>query len=122
MLDIGFKNFIMTDRIMKVIPPKTANARWIIKEAVANKKVINCTHGGKTKSIIILDSHHIILSNLKCSSILSRIEEYNNNFQLTKASVNVSDLSAGAGLSADSSSSEIEADDESEAEEAMEVN
>jgi extracellular matrix regulatory protein A len=120
MLDIGFKNFIMSDRIIKVIQPKNANARWIIKEAVANKKVINCTHGGKTKSIIILDTHHIILSNLKCSSILSRIEEYNNNCSTSKPIV--SDLNAGAGISADYDKSEIYAENEAESEEAMEVN
>jgi regulator of extracellular matrix RemA (YlzA/DUF370 family) len=90
MLDIGFKNYVKIERIVSVIPSKTTKARWIIKEALANRKVVNCTHGSKTKSIIILDSRHIILSNLKSSSILKRLSEFSNNIpQVTYSDDNI---------------------------------
>ena len=81
MFDVGFKNYIRSDLIYKVIPTKSSFARWIVKEAIANKKIINCTQGGKTKSIIIMKSRHVVLSTIKCLSIKKRLETHQKEIE-----------------------------------------
>ncbi len=72
-IDIGFKNFIDESKIYCMIKPNTSKAKWLIKDALVSNKLINCTQGKKTSSIIILNTFHIVLSCLKDSSIKRRM-------------------------------------------------
>ena len=74
MLDIGFKNYIDSKRIVAVFPTNSSKSKWLIKEAILSRKLINCTHGKKASSILILNTDHLVLSPLKHSSILKRLK------------------------------------------------
>jgi len=76
MIDIGFKNYIDINKIVSLLSPLSANARWLIKEATAANKLINCTHGKKVGTIITLETRHCILSALKSSSIIKKIKTH----------------------------------------------
>ena len=71
---VGFKNYVDKDRILLVMPPNTSKAKRIIKEALLSRKLINCTNGRKTGSLLILNTYHLILSPLKCSSLNKKLE------------------------------------------------
>lgn len=78
MLDVGFKNYVDKDRILFVIPPNTSKAKRIIKEALLSRKLINCTNGRKVNSILVLNTYHMVLSPLKCSSIKNKLDSIKN--------------------------------------------
>ncbi len=84
MIDVGFKNYVDKDRILFVIPPNTSKAKRIIKEALLSRKLINCTNGRKTSSILILNTYHLILSPLKCSSIKNKLDSIKNKTEEIK--------------------------------------
>jgi regulator of extracellular matrix RemA (YlzA/DUF370 family) len=74
MFDVGFKNFVDRDRILLIMRPNSSKAKRIIKEALLSRKLINCTNGRKTGSLLILNTYHLILSPLKFSSLNKRLE------------------------------------------------
>lgn len=62
MLSIGYKNYISGERIVAVISPETRPIRNLITNAREKDKLIDATMGKKTKSVIITNSNHVILS------------------------------------------------------------
>ena len=81
MVDVGFKNYIDETKVVSVLTPNTSKARWLIKEAVSGRRLINCTQGKKACSLIILNTYHIVLSSLKCNSVLKRLN-INKNIEI----------------------------------------
>lgn len=74
MLDIGYKNFINEKKIKKVMKFEKTKTKWIRKEAIAGNTLVDCTHGRKTRSLIVMKSGHVILSSLKPTSIVKRLK------------------------------------------------
>ncbi len=79
MVDIGYKNFINEKKIKKVMKFEKTKTKWLRKEAMAGNTLIDCTHGRKTNSLIIMKSGHVILSSLKVASIIKRIKAAREN-------------------------------------------
>jgi extracellular matrix regulatory protein A len=74
MIDLGYKNFIDEKLIVDTLTPDSSRARWLRKEAIAGRSLIDCTQGRKTNSLIVLKTGHIALSSLKHSSLERRIK------------------------------------------------
>ncbi len=62
MLSIGYKNYISSERIVAVISPESRPIKSLIANARENSRLIDATMGKKTKSVIITNSNHVILS------------------------------------------------------------
>lgn len=73
LIDVGFKNYIVAKSIVSIIKPNTAKAKRLINEATLNNKLIDCTQGKKTSVLILLLTRHLVLSNLKYTSIIKRL-------------------------------------------------
>ncbi len=73
LINIGFSNFIMVDRIVTIINPGSSPVKRLKEEAKRGGKLIDATHGRKTRSLIITDSNHIILSAIQPETIAHRI-------------------------------------------------
>ncbi len=80
-VDLGFNNMVLDERIVAVIAPDSAPAKRIIAEAKDSSRAIDCTGGRRTKSVIITDSDHVILSSLLPQALGKRLngEENDNN-------------------------------------------
>jgi len=72
-VNVGFSNAVLDERIVAVISPDSAPAKRIISDAKESGKIIDCTSGRKTKSVIITDSDHVILSALSNDTLLTRL-------------------------------------------------
>lgn len=75
-INIGFGNIISLSRIVAVVNPGSSPMKRMKDEAKKRGKLIDATEGRKTRSIIITDSDHIILSALQVETILQRINEF----------------------------------------------
>ena len=72
MINVGFGNSVVAGRILAVVKPKSSPIKKLKEEAKEQKKLIDVTEGRKTRSIIILDSNHVILSAVQPETITQR--------------------------------------------------
>lgn len=72
--DIGFGNIVNADRIVSVVSAEAAPTKRIISAAKEKSLAVDATCGKKTKSVLIMDSGHIILSAKSAERILQKIE------------------------------------------------
>ncbi|MBQ8840351.1 MAG: DUF370 domain-containing protein [Clostridia bacterium] len=77
LIDIGAGNMVLDQRIVAMVTPDSAPAKRIVGEAKEQGRIIDCTGGRKTKSIIITDSDHVILSYLSCEALSERLNKDN---------------------------------------------
>ena len=69
MINVGFGNSVVASRVLLVVNPKSSPIKKLKDEAKIQKKLIDVTEGRKTRSIIILDTSHVILSAIQPETI-----------------------------------------------------
>lgn len=89
LVNIGFGNAVKISRILAVVNPGSSPIRKLKDDARVEKKLIDVTEGRRTRSIIILDSGHLILSSIQPETINQRLhvleqEQRNPGIQLTR--------------------------------------
>ena len=63
---------VVAGRIVAVVHPKSSPMKKLRDEARVSKTLIDVTEGRRTRSIIILDSNHVLLSAVQPETILQR--------------------------------------------------
>ena len=61
-INIGYSCYILRTRIIAVIEPSSSPIKRLIQDARDKGTLIDATYGKKTKSVIVMDSDHVILS------------------------------------------------------------
>ena len=74
LLNIGFGNLVAEDRIVAIVHPESAPVKRIIRQASERGALVDASYGRKTKSVIITDSDHVILSSLQIDRIAGRYD------------------------------------------------
>lgn len=74
LINIGFGNIVSAERIISIVSPESAPIKRIIQEAKDSKMAIDATYGRRTRSVIIMDSGHIILSAVQPETIAGRVD------------------------------------------------
>ncbi|KPJ60483.1 MAG: hypothetical protein AMJ42_01420, partial [Deltaproteobacteria bacterium DG_8] len=74
LLNIGFGNTVVASRVVAIVAISSAPMKRLKEEAREGRKLIDATQGRKTRSIIITDSDHIILSALQAETVAQRFE------------------------------------------------
>ncbi|NLY41447.1 MAG: DUF370 domain-containing protein [Desulfovibrionales bacterium] len=72
LLNIGFGNAVVASRVVAIIGPTSSPMRRLREEARQAGRLIDATQGRKTRSIIITDSNHCILSSIQAETISQR--------------------------------------------------
>ena len=72
LLNIGFGSTVVAERIVAIVSPNSAPMKRLKDEARKERRLVNATHGRRTRSIIIMDSNHIILSAIQAETISQR--------------------------------------------------
>ena len=75
LINIGFGNIVSAERIISIVSPESAPIKRIIQEAKDSKMAIDATYGRRTRSVIIMDSGHIILSAVQPETVAGRLEK-----------------------------------------------
>lgn len=75
LVNIGFGNVISAGRVIAIVTPGSSPMKRLRDEAKKRGKLIDATEGRRTRSIIIMDSDHIILSALQAETITQRFYE-----------------------------------------------
>ena len=74
-VNIGFSNIVNSDRVISVVAPDSAPVKRLISQCKERGTLIDATQGRKTKSVIMMDSDHLVLSYLSTDVIVSRFGE-----------------------------------------------
>ncbi len=75
LINIGFGNIVSANRMVAVISPESAPVKRIISEAREKGMLIDATYGRRTRSVIVCDSDHIILSAVQTETVASRLSK-----------------------------------------------
>lgn len=64
LVNIGFGSMIVDSRVLSILEPESAPIKRLIQEARDRGMLIDASYGRKTKSVLLMDTDHIILSAL----------------------------------------------------------
>jgi regulator of extracellular matrix RemA (YlzA/DUF370 family) len=73
LVNIGFGNTIIANRVVAVVMPGSAPMKRLREDARNSQRLIDATHGRKTRSIIVTDSNHIVLSAVHAETLSLRL-------------------------------------------------
>ncbi len=76
-ISIGFGSYVLVDRVVLVSNPKSSPMRRLRDDAKDQGRLIDATQGRKTRSLIVTDSNHVILSGIQTETIQARIAAEN---------------------------------------------
>ena len=82
LINIGFGNTVISHRVVAVVMPASAPMKRLRERATQADRLIDATHGRKTRSIIITDSNHIILSAVHADTLSQRLNGHPAAFRL----------------------------------------
>lgn len=71
-INIGFGNLINVDKVVAVVCPEAAPVKRLVQKAKESSRVIDATQGRRTKSVIVTEEDHVILSALQPETISRR--------------------------------------------------
>ena len=74
LLGVGYGNLVMASRVVAVVAPASAPMKRLREEAAQRGKLVDATQGRRTRSILVLDDDHIVLSAINPETIASRLE------------------------------------------------
>jgi len=73
LVNVGFGNTVPSSRIVAIVSANSAPLKRLKDEAKQDRKLIDATNGRRTRSIIITDSGHVILSAVQTETIVQRL-------------------------------------------------
>lgn len=72
LVNIGYGNMVMSTKVVAILSPESAPMRRLKDDAKDRKMLIDATQGRKTRSIIIMDSDHVLLSAVQVETLMQR--------------------------------------------------
>ncbi|MBI4849507.1 MAG: DUF370 domain-containing protein [Nitrospirae bacterium] len=75
LVSIGLGNVVSASRVIAIVDPASSPMKRLREEASTRGKLVDATQGRKTRSIIVTDSDHVILSALQVETITQRFTE-----------------------------------------------
>lgn len=75
LLNIGYGSFLSEEKILAVLAPDSAPIKRVIQDSRDRGFLIDASFGRKTKSVIVMDSSHIILSAFTPEQLVLRSAE-----------------------------------------------
>ena len=84
LIHIGFGNIVNTEKIIAIVSPDAAPIKRLVQRAKENGTAIDATQGRRTKSVIVTEEDHIILSALQPDTLVKR---FHPNFDEGKGEI-----------------------------------
>lgn len=73
LLNVGYGNLVAAARIVAIVAPGASPMRRLRREASNRGKLVDATEGRRTRSILVLDSDHVVLSAINPETLAARI-------------------------------------------------
>ena len=74
LLNLGFGNTVVAQKVVAILSPSSSPMKRVKDEAKQEKRLLDVTHGRKTRAVIITESNHVILSSKHTETVSSNYE------------------------------------------------
>ena len=74
-INIGFGNMVSAGRIVAIASPDSEPIKRLVRDAKDAGRVIDASCGRRTRSVVITDSEHVILSAIQAETITNRLAD-----------------------------------------------
>lgn len=75
LIAIGFGNLIAGERVLAIVSPDSAPIKRMVQDVRERGQLIDASFGRSTRSVILMDSGHVILSALPPETLSARFDE-----------------------------------------------
>lgn len=75
LLNIGYGNLVVSNRVIAIVAPGAAPMKRLRDEAAKRGKLVDSTQGRRTRSILVMDDDHIVLSAINPETIAARFAQ-----------------------------------------------
>ncbi|MDF2844222.1 MAG: hypothetical protein K0R00_2648 [Herbinix sp.] len=75
LVNVGFGNVVNSNKIISIISPEAAPIKRLVQSAKDTGMAIDATCGRRTKSVIVTESGHLVLSSLLPDTIAGRVNQ-----------------------------------------------
>ena len=75
LVNIGFGSMVSASRVIAIVSPDSAPVKRLGQEARERGVLIDASFGRKTKSVLVMDSGHVIWSSLPTEQVSARFGE-----------------------------------------------
>lgn len=75
LIGIGFGSMLSAQRVLAIVEPDSAPIKRVVAEAKERGMLIDASYGRATKSVILMDTDHVVLSALTTETLAARWEE-----------------------------------------------
>lgn len=80
LINLGFGNMVAANRVISVVSPDSAPIKRLIRDAEDVGLLVNATYGRRTRSVVVMDSRHVVLSAIVPEKLAQRLDgEYDSN-------------------------------------------
>lgn len=74
-IKIGFGNLVSSERIIAIVGPDSSPVKRLIQDAKDRGTLIDASSGRRTKSVLLMDSDHLVLSSLAAEDLEKEMTE-----------------------------------------------
>lgn len=74
-INIGFGNIINSEKIISIVSPEAAPIKRLVQVSKDDGTAVDATCGRKTKSVLVMENHSVVLSSLLPDTIANRINQ-----------------------------------------------
>ena len=74
LISIGFGNVVAAARILAVVSPDSAPVKRVVQEARERGMLIDASYGRRTKTVLLMDTDHVILSAIAPKTLSERMD------------------------------------------------
>jgi len=78
-INIGFGSLVNSSRVVALVSPESAPIKRLIQDAREKGNIIDATYGRKTRSVLVMDSGHVVLSLITPETIGIRLSNISEN-------------------------------------------
>jgi len=75
LINIGFGSMVAAARVLAMVEPDSAPIKRIVQEAKERSMLIDASYGRSTKSVILMDTDHVILTALTPAQLSEQWQE-----------------------------------------------
>ena len=75
LIGIGFGSMLAAQRVLAIMDPDSAPIKRVVAEAKERGMLVDASYGRATKSVILMDTDHVILSALTTETLSARWED-----------------------------------------------
>ena len=75
LINVGYGNFISSSRIIAIIGPDSAPVKRLLRDAEDRNQLVDATFGRKVRTVLVMDSGHVVRCAVQPETIANRLEE-----------------------------------------------